>query len=163
MRTLIVYAGKTGATRACAEELALKVRDAICCDLTRETPAPTGYDRVALGGSVRMGMVHAKARAYAKQYAQVLANKKLALFVCSCDLEPEHVKAYFAQAYPAELLEKAVFADSLGGEMDIEKQRGLDRFVVKMIRKSQNAMQVPGIQSERIVRLAALLKEGGER
>ena len=161
MRTLIVYAGKTGTTRACAEELALRVKDAVCCDLNRENPSPEGYDAVVLGGSVRMGLIHAKARAYVKRYAPVLAGKKLALFVCSCDITKKRVQEYLAQAYPAALVKQAIFADSLGGELDMNKQKGLDRLVVKMIQKSPDGgMSVPGIRQSRVEALAALLKEG---
>lgn len=45
---------------------------------------------------------------------------------------------YYAQNIRKELLNKAITYISFGGELDLEKQKGIDKFIVKMVNKNIN-------------------------
>lgn len=52
MRTIIVYATKSGASRECAELLATKLTDCYICDLSKQVPDIKSYNTVILGSGV---------------------------------------------------------------------------------------------------------------
>lgn len=54
-------------------------------------------------------------------------------FIC-CGFN-ENWKQYYEQNFPKELLDNAMIYETFGGEMDLEKQKGFDKFIVKMVSK----------------------------
>lgn len=160
MKILIAYAGKTGTCEECAKKLEALLDGAEACDLNATQPDPAAYDAIVLGASVRMGMINGKALRFAKENQPMLEGKPLAIYLTSADIREESVKGYFAKSSLSMLSQKAVYANSLGGKLDMDKQKGLDRFLVRMIMKSKNhSMSVPGIQDDRIKALAdAMIK-----
>lgn len=149
MKTLIVYASKTGTAKQCAEALANRIPDARLCDLSVEKPDPTGYDVVVLGGSVRMGMIHNDMRQYAQGCKDMLKDKTLGIFItCGYD---ELADKIITNNLPEELVSAAKVKMSFGGEMDITKQKGFDRFVCKMSIKElkKNGMEMPRLYPKR--------------
>lgn len=160
MKILIAYAGKTGTCAECAERLKALLPDSEVFDLSVSQPDPADFDAIVLGASVRMNMINARALRFAEENLPMLEGKPLAIYLTSCDIRPEKVREYFSKSSLSMLSQKAVYADSLGGEMDLTKQKGFDRFVVKMILKSKNnPMSVPGILQERVEALANAISE----
>lgn len=131
MKTLIAYASKTGTTEKCAHMLAERLGGADLFDLQSGAPDITGYELVVIGGSIRAGMLHSAAKKYIKSNTELLKSKKFAIYLCSADAE--RASEFLKANIPAELLEKAICADSFGGEMDIEKQKGLFKFIFKKV------------------------------
>lgn len=81
MKTLILYAGKYGATADCAQRLCALLGDAQARDLAREPrPELAGYDAVILGASVYMGRPRKEMVAYAREAQPLLLQRRLACF-----------------------------------------------------------------------------------
>ena len=157
MKTLIVYASKTGTAQKCAEALVSRLPDATLCDVTKEKLDPTPYDIVVLGGSVRMGMIHTNLRQYAEGCKDLLLNKRLGIFItCGYD---DLAETIIKNNLPEELVAAAKVRMSFGGEMDLEKQRGFDRIVCKMSLKElkKNGMEMPRLYPKRYSKFATEL------
>lgn len=149
MKTLIVYGSKTGTAKQCAEALAGRIPGAVLCDVTQGKPNPSDYDVVVLGGSVRMGLIHNDIRQYAEGTKDILKNKRLGIFItCGYD---ELADKIISNNMPAELVEAAKVKMSFGGEMDLSKQKGFDRFVCKASLKEfeKNGMELPRLYPKR--------------
>jgi len=82
MRILIAYAGKTGTTEKCAKRLCEKLTNATTVDLNLQTPDIDQFDTVIVGGAIRMGQLHKKAKKFIEQNAVRLQTKKTAYFLC---------------------------------------------------------------------------------
>jgi len=153
MKIAIVYATKTGTTAQAAGQLAdaLMSRgfEIALYDLARTRPDLAAADAVALGGSVRMGQWRRRAKRFARAHEAELLQKPLALFLCRMDTDDPRVLLK-AQA-GEKLTEHAVYAGCLGGMMDLEKLKGFDRFIMKMVQKSEESKGMtaaPGISQE---------------
>ncbi|MCE5344350.1 MAG: flavodoxin domain-containing protein [Eubacteriales bacterium] len=137
MKITIAYATKTGTSAQAARQLAdiLTARgyEAAAYDLAAGKPDMTA-DAFVLGGSIRMGRWHGRARRFARANEAALLRKPLALFACRCG--KEDLRTLFAKQIGEKLVAHAVFVDGFGGDMLLEKQKGLDRFFVKMALKS---------------------------
>jgi menaquinone-dependent protoporphyrinogen oxidase len=59
----------------------------------------------------------------------------------------------FSKNISKDLLESAICYDTFGGEMDINKQKGFDKFIVKMVTKNKDSKQ-PEILSDNIEKFA---------
>lgn len=134
MNILIAYAGKTGTTEKCAKILEEKLENVTISDLVCETPDINGYDIVIVGGSIRIGMIHPKAKQFINNNKEILLNKKVAYYIC-CGFSGECEK-YFKENIDNELLDRSVIYNTFGGEMDMEKQKGMEKLIVKLVNKT---------------------------
>ena len=135
MKILIVYARKTGTTEKCAEILGQNLKDTTIINLsTRQIENINKYDKIIIGSPIRIGMIHKKVKEFINKNAKILKSKKVAYFIC-CGFA-ENYKQYFEQNISKEILEKAITYDTFGGEMILEKQKGFDKFIVKMVSKN---------------------------
>jgi len=160
MKTLILYATKTGTTEKCAKLLAEKLENAEVYNLKNGEPDTEGYDMIIVGGSIRAGMLHRKAKKYIKEKCGQQKNKKTAFFVCCAD--SEKADEYLKSNIPADILERSVCSGGFGGEMDIDKQKGLMKFFLKRMRENaeKKGTSVPPAQilPENIERFAEKIK-----
>ena len=135
MKILIVYASKTGTTEKCVGILGQNLKDVTIINLTAiQNENINKYDLIIIGSPIRMGMIHKKVKEFINKNTEILKNKKVAYFIC-CGFA-ENYQQYFEQNISKELLEKAITYDTFGGEMILEKQKGFDKFIVKMVSKS---------------------------
>ncbi len=161
MRFLIAYASKTGSTEKAARLLAelfiQKGAEAELCDLCVSTPDIASCDAVAVGGSVRMGLLHARARKFIKENAERLMEKPVGFFCCRCGTDD--TRALLAPQVGVRLAERAVRIASFGGELDPARQKGLDKLIVGIVAKNgQGAgMRVEGVVRERVEAFADAL------
>lgn len=145
MKVAVLYASKSGTTEQAAHLLAQELEhmgmDARLYDLRRPTPAPDA-DAVALGSCVRMGRLHRAARAYARAHQAELLAKPLALFVCRLgqDDTAPLIEAQLGQA----LVRHAEYADTVGGMLDFDRLRGLEKLIMKAATKD-GAPAMPGV------------------
>lgn len=133
MDILIVYAGKTGTTEKCAGIIAQKLKNVTVVNLIQESPDISKYDLIIVGSNVRFGRLNRKVMKFISTNKTGLLNKKVAYYIC-CGFVDGY-KKYLDEGIPKELLEKAIIYETFGGEMDIEKQNGLDKLIVKMVSK----------------------------
>lgn len=135
MRTLIVYASKTGTTERCAGILGQNLKDVTIINLiATQNEDINKYDLIIIGSPIRMGMIDKRVKDFISKNSKLLKNKKVAYFIC-CGFS-ENWKQYYEQNFPKELLDNAITYESFGGEMNSEKQKGFDKFIVKMVSKN---------------------------
>lgn len=150
MKTLIVYAGTAGATEKCAHLLGKKIGDSKVMNLDTQIPEIHGYETVILGSNIHMGHFHKQAKNFMNAHHEELKDKKHAFFISNAF--PEQAEAFFVQNVPQELLSTAVCVASFGGELDITKLRGMNKFVAKMVTNANKGdeSKIPKILEDRI-------------
>ena len=145
MKTLIVYTSKTGTTEKCVKILANKLTNFKIVNLENENIDIRDYDLVLIGSPIRMGMINKNIKRFIANNYNTLLQKKAAYFLC-CGFN-ENWRQYYEQNIPKELLEHAIIYTTFGGEMIIEKQKGFDKFVTKMVTKNlDNNIQIKIIE-----------------
>ena len=158
MKTLIVYASKTGTTERCAGILGKNLKDVTIINLTAtQNEDINKYDLIIIGSPIRMGIIDKKVKDFISKNSKSLKNKKVAYFIC-CGFS-ENWKQYYEQNFPKELLDNAITYDSFGGEMNLEKQKGFDKFIVKMVSKNINKNKEIKIIDENINKFIEKVKE----
>ena len=134
MDILIVYAGKTGTTEKCAGIIGQKLKNAKVVNLLQESPDIRNYDIIIIGGSVRYGRINSKARNFINKNKSALLGKKTAYYIC-CGFA-DGGKKYLEESIDKELLDNSVAYETFGGELDENKQKGLDKLVAKFVHKA---------------------------
>lgn len=155
MKILIAAASKTGTALKCAEMLSEKLGNAKIADLNKEMPDISNYDMIIIGGSIRAGMLHNKAVRFIKKNAEQLEKKKVAFFICCASIND--AKDLIERNVPAQLLKNAVCADCFGGIIDIAKLKGMDKFIINMLKKAskdESPKEDPRILTENIIAFA---------
>ena len=164
MKILIAYTTKTGTTKEAAELLAslLPRCEVSVCDVKSESPDPTGFDYVVLGCPVRMARADKAMRAYLKKWGQVIARIPHTLYLC-CAVA-DQFENYLEFIYPKALLESAEHTCYFGGTLDLSRQKGLDKLLVRMMRNAvreseDNDAALPGFLPEHVRLLADSLRQ----
>lgn len=135
MKKLIVYTSKTGTVEKCVNKLKEKIENIDIVNIEEEQVNITDYDIIIIGTPIRMSLFNKKIKCFIEKNKEELLTKKVAYFIC-CGFN-ENIKQYYNQNISKELLDKAIIYTSFGGEMDINKQKGFDKFVVKMVSKKE--------------------------
>ncbi len=65
---------------------------------------------------------------------------------------------YYQENFPFDLLESAIIYDTFGGEMEIGKQKGLDRMIVMMVTKRVEEIGKVKVLDENIERFIQKVK-----
>ena len=81
-----------------------------------------------------MGSVHKDTKRFIDANIAKLASIKAAYFITNCFIE--NAEGILDKMLPGELNGRAIFVGSLGGRMDIENLRGLDKAIAKMVSKA---------------------------
>ncbi len=137
MKVLIAYTSKTGTTAMCAEMLAdiLKAKNEVTlCDMNKETAdLPEKFDAVVLGSSVRMARISKNVKMYIKDNIETLNKMPCAFFLC-CGL-PDDFEDYIDMQLPKKFV-PSHGTYCFGGELKPDKAKGLDRFIIGLMRRS---------------------------
>lgn len=134
MKILIIYASKTGTTEKCANLLKEKLGDADISNIKSLNNDINNYDLIVIGTPIRTGLIDKNIKKFLINNIDILKSKKTAYFIC-CGFKENYLK-YFEQNFPKELLNRALIYDTFGGELDLKKQKGFDKFIVKMVSKN---------------------------
>lgn len=162
MKILIAYSTKTGTTEICARMLAneLARHNVEIVNLGIDCPNISEYDIVIIGGDIRIGKLNKISRSFIEKNKYELSMKKSAYFICNgFNDESDN---YFKKAFPAGIIENSIFHDSFGGELKLEKQKGIDKLLVKIMLKANeenDEFAMPNILTESINRFADKIKE----
>ena len=132
-KTLIAYASKTGTAKEAAEIIARAIPDSELCDLTTTTPTLSNYDAAIIGGGIRAGSVHNSTKQFIDKNATQLAGMKVAYFITNSFLDD--APTIIDKMLPASLKSQALFADTVGGRLDMDKLKGVDKLIAKMVDK----------------------------
>ena len=164
MKILIAYTTKTGTAREGAELLAslLTNNEVTVCDLALDSPDPSGFDYVVLGCPVRMAKADKVMRAYLKKWAETIEKIPHALFLC-CAVA-DQFENYLDFIFPKALLESAEHKCYFGGTLDLSRQKGLDKLLVRMMRNAVRESEdsdaaLPGFLPEHVRLLGDALRQ----
>lgn len=150
MATLIAYASKSGTTEKCARKLADGFADAHLCDLAKETPDLSAYDEYVIGGPIRNGKLHEDVARFVADNEEAIVSKPYGLFI-TCGLIDIADKE-LADNFSERLRKGAKRVDAFGGEINIDRQKGMDRYLAQKVLDSLEArnMDAPHILVDRI-------------
>jgi len=137
MKTLIIYSGKHGTTKECAETLAgfldgqtklfnLKKEKKYNSEDFKE------YDRIILGGSFYVGQIQNEIKEFCQKEKTLLMDKLSGIFVCGMR-EDSDMENQIKQAFSEEVLQKAKVVDHFGGTFDFKKLGFFEKLIVKKI------------------------------
>ncbi len=157
LKTLILYASKTGTTEKCAQKIKSEIPESKLINIYEGTINVEEYDIVIIGSPIRMGMIDKKIKKFLKQHEKDLAKKKVAYFIC-CGF-PECMKKYYQENLSSVLLENAIIYTTFGGQMNIEEQKGLDKMIVKMVTKRIKGRKEVKVLDENIEKLLQKVKD----
>lgn len=136
MKTIIIYATKYGFTEECVNELKDQLDgDALVVDIQKDgISSLDSFDQIIIGGSIYMGQINKKLKAFCESNKDIIAAKRLGLFLC-CGLE-ENFQQSMENAFPGELIEKAVSKECFGGQLRTEIMKGPDKLITNMMKKA---------------------------
>lgn len=163
LKILIAYAGKTGGSAEMCGLLAtlLPNHTVVLADLTAGDTPSLDVDYVVLGGAVRFGRLMPAARRFIRENEGKLTALPHSLFLC-CAFH-EQFENYMDRVFPTGLVESAEKTVYFGGELNLSKQKGFDKLLVRMVRSSIMASEekdaaLPGLLPEHVRLLADYLR-----
>jgi len=114
MKTMIVYASKSGATKECADLLNQELDISSIFDISKEAPSLGGFDTVIIGSGVRMGKLYKPVLSYIKKNEEILLSKRVAFYLCNA--YPDTFQKAVERNIPQKLIQAAVSVMSFGGK-----------------------------------------------
>lgn len=134
MRILIAYASKSGTTAKCAELLASELagQTVTVVNLEENTPDPSEFDFTVVGSPIRFGKLHPAAAEYIKIYEKKLLGVRCGFFICCAYIDS--AGEYIRKLIPYGLRQAADTIECFGGELVVKNYRGVERFIVRMMR-----------------------------
>lgn len=134
MRTLVVYSTKYGTTRSCAEEIARQLPgETRVADMKRERiRSLEGYDAVVIGGAIYAGKVMSGVPRFCDRHREELLQRGVGLFIC-CLYDGETAQSELDGAFPPWLNAHALVRRPVGGAVQFEKLKVIDRYLVGKI------------------------------
>jgi len=134
MKTLIIYATKYGSVKTCAEKIKEKLNtDVVLVDLkNNKDPDVAEYHTVIIGGSIHAGRIQGQIKRFCSAQEKILLEKKVGLFIC-CMYEGNEAQKQFEEAFPERLREHAAARGILGGILDFDRMKFVERTVVKKV------------------------------
>ena len=129
------------------------------CDFVQCGDGQSRFDCIIVGGPIRMGKLYKPAAQFISANRDVLMEKKCAFFICNGF--PEQAEAFLVQNIDKELLTHSVCAASFGGKMDLDKLKGMDKFIAKAVGNTMknNPDAVPKILTDNIKQFADALNQ----
>ena len=137
MKAIILYMSSHGCTEKTANAIKSHLSDfetELINLKNKKVPDISKYDLVIIGGSIHAGNIQQKIKKYCNNNSELLAQKKIALFLC-CMYEGEVAQQQFENVYSAELRKVAVATAIVGGEFNFEKMNFFEKMIVKKVAK----------------------------
>lgn len=154
MSTLIIYGSKYGFTKACVEALKQQLEDETVRAVNlrdEQVPDIEAFDKVIIGGSIYMGMLRKEVKSFCTDHKTILMNKKLGLFI-TCGTAGEIADNQLKNNYDIELYNHAIAKECLGGAINIDKAKFLDKMIIKIVSKADkgDAKKYDGIDQDHL-------------
>lgn len=161
MKTIIIYSSTYGYAKDCASELSKQLKGEVLLVnvSTDKIPSLNEFDNVVIGGSIYMGQISKKIKAYCTSNVDLLKNKRVGLFLC-CGL-PENFEKNIKNSFPEELLEKAISLESFGGELRVKKMKLTHKILTAFMKKAsaREGKALAKQMMENIAKLAAIINK----
>lgn len=137
MRTLIIYAGKKGATKKCAERIKQGIRGEVkfveCKDALNE-PIES-YDNIVMGSAVYAGTLDKNLKSFCSTHQEGLSSKRTFLFlVCMND---KLINDYVKNNIPEKVASHLDDVTCCGGAFYFSKMNFFEKFIIKKIANSE--------------------------
>jgi len=161
MKTMIIFSSTYGYTKECALKLSEQLKGEVFLvnAMTDDTPPINEFDNIVMGGSIYMGQIQKKVKAYCTSNAELLKNKRTGFFLC-CGL-PEKFEQSLKNSFPEELLDRAIAKECFGGELRSAKMSIAHKIITSLMKKSaakegkEPIKQMP----QNIAKLAAIINK----
>ena len=161
MKTIIIYSSTYEYTKECAERLkGYLLGEVIVINAAIDVISQLdGIDNVIIGGSIYMGQIQKNMKEFCASNVALLKDKRLGLFLC-CGL-PEKFEQAMKDAFPEELLKKAISKECFGGVLRTEKMNLGHKIIAIFMKKAaakegkEPIKQMP----ENIAKMAAIFNE----
>lgn len=133
MKILIAYASKSGTTKNAAELLGahFSAHEVTYADLAVDAPRVEDHDVVVIGSYVRAGKIAKSAAEFLKKNRESILARPFGLYLC-CNFSDKALD-YFKANFDEELWQKAASAKDFGGEICLERQKGMDKLIMKIV------------------------------
>ena len=162
--TLVVYASRHGTTAEYAKQM-LKILDGNVdlCFLNERgadsMPDFSQYNTIVIGGSIHYGKNNKLVVDFTKKNLELLTTKRLGLFVTSY-FDGDKALEQLHNAYPKELLDRAIVVDYFDGELLYPKMNFWERLVARAVLKAEEVK--PLISKSKITDFADKLNQKHE-
>lgn len=160
MKLLIIYSSKNGCAEECAKLLKKQTDDNFdveICDLAHSTPDLDSCDFAVVGGGIRFSKFHKPLRDFLKHSGKELEKKPHALFLCCAYMD--RAEEYMKALYPKSLSDSAVCTEFFGGQLKVDKHKGIWKIIIRMVRNSfserEDPLPIPDIIESNISLLAS--------
>ena len=139
MNILIAYATKSGTTKDAAKQLGdyFSAHTVTYADLGNEAPRAEDYDIVIFGSYVRRGKIAKSVSDYIYRNREAILARHFGIFLCCgfCD----NALSYFKSNFDEAIWQKADAAMTFGGEARVKDQKGIDKWIMKLMLHSIRA------------------------
>ena len=158
--TLIVYASRHGTTSAYAKKL-FELLDGnvdVCFLNERANSLPNlaVYNTIVIGGSIHYGKINKLITTFTNDNFELLKTKRLGLLV-SCHFEGDKAMEQLNNAYPMELIERAVVSDYFDGELLYPQMNIWEKFITKLVLQAEEIR--PRVSKQKIMDFANKLNQ----
>lgn len=150
MKTIIIYATKTGVVEECAHTIKDQLDgDSAVFELKKLKNAPDIdiYDRIIIGASIHVGNVQRQIIDFLLKNAEKLKQKEYGLFLCSLT-PPDEATHYFEDLFPADIVSSAKALGNLGGALYFEKLNCIEKLIMRLLKKTDS--NIEAIDKERL-------------
>lgn len=136
MKEIIVYTTKHGCTEKAVKLIQLKAEKEIkAINLALEkVPDLNHYDTIILGGPIYVGKLPKELTTFIQQNLDILKSKRLALFLCAGEQDPETIEMLFSSAFSEELNKHAIYREALGGELHLDQLSFITKLILRIIK-----------------------------
>ena len=132
MTTAIIYATKYGTTEYVAQRIAQGLsEDTQLFSIRDGVPSLDEYDTLVLGTAIYAGQPMKQMTKFIKSLDY--SSKRVALFVCGMETNPDKRNQELVAAYPQDLRNHATVSGFLGGQFQFSRMNRAERFIIHRI------------------------------
>lgn len=141
MKTLIIYASRTGTTEKAVQMIAEKLKetpDIINIGAVKKTDL-SGYDFILVGGPIKMGRLYKSVKQFLAKNRAVLMTKRFGLFL-ACGY-PQELENYFKVILDDAMREHAEVLTDIGYAYYLENMGPVEQRVVMQLANTQKSIE----------------------
>lgn len=137
MKNLIIYATQYGCAGEVAKELASLLNGVTDIINIKQLTPPSiaDYDRIILGGSIYAGNIQKEIKDFTAQNEDILLQKPLGIYFCGMGFTDSGIANSFEYSFKQEIREHAKIMDMVGGELQMDKLKFVDKYIIKIVTK----------------------------
>jgi len=126
---------------------------------TSEIPDLTSFQRIIIGGSIRIGSIQKRIRKFCEKNMEALLARQTGLFIC-CMFEGETALEQLKKNFPEALWKHAASLGLFGGELEFSKLNAFERMLVQQV--ANISVDVSKFSTEAVRRFAGEMSRSEE-